>query len=110
MLVDKKGYIWQKSKGGAIGSSNPGDKEYRRFDDDICGFMISPTEYIEVTDSIEFVVDDASKIKNVMRMQRIRDFVLRKDDNVVSVYLEEVQRDHPMGNRSTDVFEGHSIV
>ena len=105
MLVDKKGNIWQKSKGGTIGSSNPGDKDYHRFDDDICGLMISPTEYVEISDSLEFIVDNASKIKKVMRMQRIRDFVLQKDDNVVSVYLEEVhfnQQGHALIGEKAD--------
>jgi hypothetical protein len=100
MLVDKKGNIWEKSEGGAIGSSNPGDKDYHRFDDDICGLILSPTEYIEVSDSLEFIVDDASKIKKVMRMQRIRYFLLRKADNLISVYLEEVHFDE----------QGHALV
>jgi hypothetical protein len=93
MLVDKKQNIWQLSYGGKIGTAeNPNDKTYYRFDDEILGYVISPTHYTECSESIEFFVNDASKIKIVARMQRDRDFNLRKD-GVVSVDVTETHFD-----------------
>ena len=105
MFVDKKGNIWQQVKSGAIGSSNPGDKSYNRFDDATMGVMFSPTEYVEMSESIEFIVDDNSKIQTVMRMERVRSFIWTKEKNLVSAYIDEVhfdQQGNPIVEEKTE--------
>jgi hypothetical protein len=66
-----------------LDASNPDEKDYFRFEDEILGFILSPKEYAESSEGIEFYTDQG-KIKDVMRYQRIRDFQLQPDGTVAA--------------------------
>jgi len=85
LLVDKVGKIWMRSHCGNINmvsfSAQTGAKEdpnaSQRYENANVGFEISPTQYVEFGDGVEFELDKSGRIEVVTRYERTKDFSLQ---------------------------------
>ncbi|MFN8658980.1 MAG: hypothetical protein U0105_21775 [Candidatus Obscuribacterales bacterium] len=90
ILVDKSGAIWQKAYGGSVGLPNDSFEGLyrRRYDDELTGSMLSPTQYVEHSAGVDFYISTkTNKIIDVERWERIRDFSFAK--GVVTANVSE---------------------
>jgi hypothetical protein len=94
IITDNDGNIWQKAYGTSLSDpneSNTAAVKPVKWDDEITGIIISPTEYVENSSGCEFDIDRASKkILEVERWQRQRDFESNKDGTVAVTLIDRV--------------------
>lgn len=96
ILLDKKGDIWQKAYGGGISDpTRPQDEDvHKKYDDELSGYMLSPTEYVENSAGIEFYLDrETQKILATQRWERIRNFQFKNGTVEVDVSEEKFDPD-----------------
>lgn len=95
ILLDKKGDIWQKAYGGSISDPTKNDEDvHKRYDDELSGYMLSPTEYVENSAGIEFYLDkETHKILATLRWERIRNFQYKNGTVEVDVSEEKFDPD-----------------
>ncbi|HEY9716360.1 MAG TPA: hypothetical protein V6C69_02740 [Trichormus sp.] len=94
IITDDDGNIWQKAYGTSLSDpndSNTSAVKQVKWDDEITGIIISPTEYVENSSGCEFDIDRASKkILQVERWQRQRDFESNKDGTVAVTLIDRI--------------------